>query len=50
MNKKGKDIMTISPVTTSEGALAVEALTIMNDKKITSLLVIKLEGSGWGDK
>ena len=36
-----KDVMTKNPVTISSDTLAVKALRIMNEKKITSLCVIK---------
>ena len=36
-----KDVMTKNPITISSESLAVKALRIMNEKKITSLCVIK---------
>ena len=36
-----KDVMTNNPITISSESLAIKALRIMNEKKITSLCVIK---------
>ena len=40
INMDAIEIMTANPKTTNPGMLAVEALTVMNDKGITSLLVL----------
>ncbi|MCB5408854.1 KpsF/GutQ family sugar-phosphate isomerase [Pseudogemmobacter faecipullorum] len=40
------EVMTRAPMTTTPGALAVEALALMNEKKITCLLVTSEPGSG----
>tara|TARA_B100002051_G_C16142830_1_gene349804 strand:- start:151 stop:516 length:366 start_codon:yes stop_codon:yes gene_type:complete len=39
--KKVKDVMTKKPITVDKNILAAEALSIMNNKKITSLCVHK---------
>ena len=39
-NKKVKDIMTKKPISVSKDTLALKALSIMNNKKITSLRVL----------
>ena len=36
-----KDVMTKNPITISSESLAIKALRVMNEKKITSLCVIK---------
>lgn len=41
VKKKAGDIMTVGPKTISANALAVEALSIMNNKNITSLFVLQ---------
>ena len=40
INMSAAEIMTKGPKTTNPSMLAIEALTIMNDKNITSLLVL----------
>jgi arabinose-5-phosphate isomerase len=39
--KKAKDIMSKKPKTISSNCLVVDALRLMNEKKITALLVMK---------
>lgn len=41
LSKTAAEIMTVQPVTIRPGALAAEALSIMNDRKITSLFVVE---------
>lgn len=41
IEKKARDVMTKKPVTIRPGALAAEALAIMNDRSITSLFVVE---------
>ena len=41
VGKRAKDVMTKNPITVTPGMLAVEALGIMNSKKITALLVVE---------
>ena len=43
VNMSAVDIMTKGPKTTNPGMLAIEALSIMNDKSITVLLVVEAE-------
>ena len=40
LEKKIKEVMTINPITISANSLVVEALDIMNKKKITILFVV----------
>ena len=40
-----KDVMTKNPITITSDSLAIKALRIMNEKKITSLCVIKKKNS-----
>jgi arabinose-5-phosphate isomerase len=43
-----KDVMTRTPVTASRGLLAVEALRIMEERKITSVVVVGPDGAAEG--
>jgi arabinose-5-phosphate isomerase len=40
LEKRAAEIMTTSPVTIGPGVLAVEALRVMEERKITSLVVV----------
>ena len=46
LNKTTEQVMTPNPTTISPGALAEEAVAIMNDRKITSLFVVDEATSG----
>ncbi len=46
MGKSAAQVMTSNPTTIAPGALAQEAVAIMNDRKITSLFVVEPEGAG----
>ncbi|WP_050605581.1 SIS domain-containing protein [Ruegeria sp. 6PALISEP08] len=46
MGKSAAQVMTSNPTTIAPGALAQEAVAIMNDRKITSLFVVEPEGTG----
>ncbi len=48
LESKASDIMTKSPKTIGENALAAEAIKIMNDKKITSLFVVDKDNKALG--
>jgi arabinose-5-phosphate isomerase len=43
-----KDVMTRTPVTAARGLLAVEALRIMEERKITSVVVVGPDGAAEG--
>ena len=40
LDRTARDIMTTSPVTIERGVLAVEALRILEQRKITSIIVV----------
>ena len=44
LDKRAADVMTASPVTIARSILAVEALRLMEEKKITSLVVVDPSG------
>ncbi|WP_299888266.1 SIS domain-containing protein [uncultured Ruegeria sp.] len=46
LDKTTEQVMTQNPTTIAPGALAEEAVAIMNDRKITSLFVVDPEASG----
>jgi arabinose-5-phosphate isomerase len=41
LHKKASDVMSATPITSTPGQLAAEALSIMNDKSITCLFVVE---------
>lgn len=45
LDKRAADVMTATPVTIARSVLAVEALRTMEEKKITSLVVVDAAGT-----
>ncbi len=45
LDKRAADVMTTRPVTIDRTVLAVEALRIMEEKKITALVVVDRSGT-----
>jgi arabinose-5-phosphate isomerase len=48
LDKRAADVMTASPVTIARSILAVEALRVMEEKKITSVVVVDASGVAEG--
>jgi arabinose-5-phosphate isomerase len=48
LDKRAADVMTAKPVTIARSILAVEALRVMEEKKITALVVVDASGSAEG--
>jgi arabinose-5-phosphate isomerase len=48
LDKRAADVMTASPVTIARSILAVEALRVMEERKITALVVVDASGVAEG--
>lgn len=48
LDRLAEDVMTVGPVTTSRGTLAVHALRLMEERKITSVVVVDATGIAEG--